>query len=154
MNLAYQTAESTLRALAIAGLALVLAPPLARLLAHTHGRRRALVWALLLAPLLTPALLVSYAYSHLALRLMAVPGATSALYFAALTLKLVPVAALILHFVPPAISPEAVRCHALLNGRKNNSLRSAKDTKGHENGIPFRVLSCLSWTSKNCFSGP
>ena len=114
MNLAHQTAESTVRALAIAGLALVLAPPLARLLAHTHGRRRTLAWALLLAPLLTPALLVSYAYSHLALRLMAVSGAASALYFAALTLKLVPVAALILHFVPPAISREAVRCHALL----------------------------------------
>ena len=114
MNLAHQTAESTVRALAIMGLALALAPPLARLLAHTHGRWRTLAWALLLAPLLTPALLVSYAYSHLALRLMGTPGATSALYFAALTLKLVPVAALILHFVPPAISPEAVRCHALL----------------------------------------
>ena len=144
MSLAHQTVESTLRALAIAGLALVLAPPLARLLAHTHGRQRTLVWALLLAPLLTPALLVSYAYSHLALRLMVVPGATSALYFAALMLKLVPVAALILHFVPPAISPEAVRCHALLNGRKNNSLRSTKGTKGHEKGFRFRDLS---WTS-------
>ena len=145
MNLAHQTIESAVRASAIAGLALALAPPLARLLAHTHGRRRTLAWALLLAPLLTPALLVSYAYSRLALRLMGTPGATGALYFAALTLKLVPVAALILHFVPPAISPEAVRCHALLNGRKNNSLRSTKDTKGHEKGFRFRVLSCLSW---------
>ena len=114
MNLGLQTAESTLRALGIVALALALAPPLARLLAHTHGRLRTFVWALLPAPLLTPALLVSYAYSHLALRLMGTPGAISALYFAALTLKLVPVAALILHFVPPAISPEAVRCHALL----------------------------------------
>ena len=114
MSLALQTAESAGRSFAIAGLALVLAPPLARLLAHTHGRQRTLVWALLLAPLLTPALLVSYSYSHVALRLMAVPGATGALYFAALTLKLVPVASLILHFVPPAISPEAIHAHALL----------------------------------------
>ena len=114
MSLAHQTAEGAARALAIAGLALVLAPALARMLAHTHGRRRTLAWALLVAPLLTPALLVSYAYSHLALRLMAVPGATAALYFAALTLKLVPVAAMVLHFVPSALSPEAVRCHALL----------------------------------------
>ena len=114
MTLAAQTAEGAARALAIAVLAVVLAPPLARLLAHMHGRLRTLTWALLLAPLLTPALLISYAYSHFALQLMAVPGATAALYFASLTLKLVPVAALILHFVPPAISPEAVRCHALL----------------------------------------
>jgi len=114
MNLAHQTMESAVRASTIAGLALVFAPPLARLLAHSHGRRRTLAWALLLAPLLTPALLVSYAYSHLALWLMGTPGATSVLYFAALTLKLVPVAALILHFVPPTISSEAVRCHALL----------------------------------------
>ena len=114
MTLTAQTTEGAVRALAIAGLALVLAPPLARLLAHTHGRQRTLMWALLLAPLLTPALLVSYAYSHLALRLMAVPGATSALYFAALTLKLIPVAALVLHFVPPAISPEAIHAHAPL----------------------------------------
>ena len=147
MTLAAQTAQGAARALAIAGLALALAPPLARLLAHTHGRRRTLAWALLLAPLLTPALLVSYAYSHLALRLMGTPGATGALYFAALTLKLVPVAALILHFVPPAIAAEAAFCHALLNGRKNNSLRFTKDTKEHEMGFRFRDLSCLSRTS-------
>ena len=114
MTLTAQTAEGAARALAIAGLALALAPSLARLLAHTHGRQRTLVWALLLAPLLTPALLVSYAYSHVALRLLTVPGATSALYCVALMLKLVPVAALILHFVPPAMSPEAVHAHALL----------------------------------------
>ncbi len=143
MTLVAQTAGGAARALAIAGLALVLAPPLALLLAHTHGRRRTLMWALLLAPLLTPALLVSYAYSHLALRLMVVPGATSVLYFAALTLKLVPVAALILHFVPPAISPEAVRCYALL---KDGKPMSTKGTKAHERALRFRVLSCLSWT--------
>ncbi len=114
MNLAHQTAESAMRALGIAALALALAPPLARLLAHTHGRRRMVAWALLLAPLLTPALLVSYAYSHVALRLMGTPGAIAALYFLALAFKLVPVAALILHFIPPAMSAEAVRCHALL----------------------------------------
>lgn len=114
MSLAQQTLESAARSLAIAVLAVAIALPLARLLGDTRGRARTLVWALLLAPLLTPALLVSYAYSQLALRLMAATGATGGLYFAALTLKLVPVAVLILHFVPPAMSPEAIRCHALL----------------------------------------
>jgi len=116
MTLAHQTAESAARALAIAGFAVALAQPLARLLAHTHGRRRTLAWALLLAPLLTPALLVSYAYSHLALRLMAVPGGIAALYAVVLALKLTPVAAVIAHFVPPALSAEAAHCHALLAG--------------------------------------
>ena len=116
MTLVPQTAESAARALAITGFALVLAQPLARLLAHTHGRRRTLAWALLLAPLLTPALLVSYAYSHIALRLMAVPGGSAALYAVALVLKLTPVAAVIAHFIPPALSAEAAHCHALLAG--------------------------------------
>ena len=116
MTLAHQTAESAARALAIACFAVALAQPLARLLAHTHGSRRTLAWALLLAPLLTPALLVSYAYSHLALRLMAVPGGIAALYAAVLALKLTPVAAVIAHFVPPALSAEAAHCHALLAG--------------------------------------
>ena len=116
MTLAHQTAESAARALAIACFAVALAQPLARLLAHTHGSRRTLAWALLLAPLLTPALLVSYAYSHLALRLMAVPGGIAALYAVVLALKLTPVAAVIAHFVPPALSAEAAHCHALLAG--------------------------------------
>ncbi|MCE9611030.1 MAG: hypothetical protein K8R23_12620 [Chthoniobacter sp.] len=114
MTLVPQTIESAVRALGIAGLAILLAPMLARLLAHTHGSRRTLAWALLLAPLFTPALLVSYAYAPVAVRLMSTPGGVAALYSFALTLKLVPVAALILHFVPPVISPEALRCHALL----------------------------------------
>ena len=114
MTLAHQTAEAAARALTIALLALALARPLARLLAHTHGRMRPLTWALLLAPLLTPALLVSYAYSHLALRLIAVPGGGTALYFTALALKFTPLAVLVLHFVPPALAEEGAHCHALL----------------------------------------
>ena len=125
MTLTLQTAEGAARALAIAGLALLLAPSLARLLAHTHGRQRMLVWALLLAPLLTPALLVSYAYSHVALRLLTVPGATSALYCVALMLKLVPVAALILHFVPPAMSPRRFTPTHCSRARAGNAGASA-----------------------------
>ena len=145
MTLIPQTVEGTARALAIAGLALVLAPSLARLLAHAQGRQRTLVWALLLAPLLTPALLVSYAYAHCAHLLMDAPGATTALYFAALALKLVPVATLILHFSPPALSPEAAHCHSLLHA--GGVLRSTKGPQGHASRSPFRVLSCFSWTA-------
>ncbi len=141
MTLAHQTAESAARALGIACFAVALAQPLARLLAHTHGRRRALAWALLLAPLLTPALLVSYAYSHLALRLMSVPGGIAALYAAALALKLTPVAAVIAHFVPPALSAEAAHCHALLAGARWRRwvfrLRGAGRTPWIAGGIVF-----------------
>jgi ABC-type Fe3+ transport system permease subunit len=114
MTLVPQTAESAARSLGIALVALALARPLARLLAHTHGRRRTLAWALLLAPLLTPTLLVSYAYSHVALRLITAAGGVRPLYCAALALKLTPLATTILHFVPPALSAEAGHCHALL----------------------------------------
>ena len=114
VNLLAPTAEAAARSLAIALLALALARPLARLLAHTQGRMRTVTWALLLAPLLTPALLVSYAYSHLALRLMAVPGGGTALYLVALALKFTPVAVLVLHFAPPALAEEGAHCHALL----------------------------------------
>ncbi len=141
MTLAAQTAESAARALAIAGFAVALAQPLARLLTHTHGRRRTLAWALLLAPLLTPALLVSYAYSHLALRLMAVPGGIAVLYAVVLALKLTPVAAVIAHFVPPALSAEAAHCHALLAGPRWRRwifrLRGAGRTPVVAGGIVF-----------------
>jgi ABC-type Fe3+ transport system permease subunit len=117
MSLLVQTALGAGRALAVTSVALALAAPLARLLVHSHGRPRAVIWALLLGPLLTPALLVSYAYWHFALQLMSAPPGKAVFYFVALVFKLVPVAAVILHFFPPALSPEASFTHRLLRAR-------------------------------------
>ena len=114
MSIAAQTASAVVRSCVIAGASLSLGFPLARLLAAVLGNRRAGVWALLLAPMLTPALLVSYAYSQFALRLIASPNWGWICYSAALFLKLAPIAALTIHFVPPALSPEAAHAFSLL----------------------------------------
>jgi ABC-type Fe3+ transport system permease subunit len=102
------------RSLVLAGLAVAIALPLVRSLATLPERRRSWMWALLLVPFLLPALLVSYAYAPLALRAMAVPAGLPLLHFFALFLRLVPVAVIALHFVPPLASAEARHCHALL----------------------------------------
>jgi hypothetical protein len=102
------------RSLILAACAVGIALPVVRRLATLSERVRPWAWALLLAPLLTPTLLVSYAYAPLALRAMAVPAGVSVLHFIALLLRLVPVGAVVLQFVPPLASRAALHCHALL----------------------------------------
>ena len=101
------------RTVLLAALAVGVAVPLVRTLAGLPERARPLAWALLLAPLLTPTLLVSYACAPLAVRLIGVPGGLAALHFAALLLRFVPVAVAVLHFLPPLVSAEARHCHAI-----------------------------------------
>lgn len=118
MNIAIATGEAAERAGCIALVALAIAPRLARWLALATKHARSWPWALLLAPMLTPALLVSYAYAPCALRLGGFPLALGALYCSALAFKLVPLAALVFHFLPPALSADAAHCHALLGGSR------------------------------------
>lgn len=108
MNIAAQTAEALLRAAIIAGAAIAISGPLSRWLAtQTTGRARKIAWALLLAPFFTPALLVSYAFSRIALALVASPWSHEALYVGVLTLKLIPVAAIVRALVPAPLPAEA-----------------------------------------------
>ena len=73
------------------------------------------VWVLLLAPFLVPHLLVGYAYSALALKLIHHPGWNEAAYTALLWLKFFAVAVVIQIFAPPSpVSPEAIHCQRLL----------------------------------------
>ncbi|MCX5662733.1 MAG: hypothetical protein NTW19_23885 [Planctomycetota bacterium] len=113
-----------------AGLAAGLGLAAARLLRGTLGRPdtaslgplrghtiRRLAWALLLLPLLTPALPVGYAYANFALSLVHHPALNELLYFMVVALRLAPAAALVVLLAPaPAMSPEAVRCRILLAG--------------------------------------
>ena len=101
-----------MRSLAIASAAVATAGLLRDFLAVR--RWRFLAWTALLAPYLTPALFVSYAYSGFALSLIREPGWTALFYTALLWLKLTPVAALALYFVPPPLTSEALHCHRLL----------------------------------------
>lgn len=78
---------------------------------------RRMAWAVLLAPYLTPTLLVGYAYGSFSLSLVRHPTANELLYATLLWLKLTPVAAVVLAFAPPSVSAEALHCWRQLGGK-------------------------------------
>jgi ABC-type Fe3+ transport system permease subunit len=84
---------------------------------------RRMAWALLLAPYLTPTLLVGYAYGSFSLSLVRHPTANEVLYAALLWLKLTPVAAVVLAFAPQSVSAEALHCWRLLRGKADWTFR-------------------------------
>ena len=115
MSVAAQTASAVVRAAFIGLAAVVISGWLARALGGLRGRTRNVAWALLLAPFLTPSLLISYAFSRLAVALLvSSPWSHLALYGAALLLKLVPVAVVVRALMPSPLSDEARHCHRLL----------------------------------------
>ncbi len=97
------------------------------LLAHPRTWARNAAWAVLLAPYLTPAPLVGYAYSNFSLSLVHHPLLNEVFYVLVLTMKLIPVAAIVLHFGPSRLSPEALHCHRLLR-EGESSARSLLST--------------------------
>lgn len=76
------------------------------------GKRTPLRWLCLLAPLLTPSLLISYAAAPIAQHFTG--AALVAFYSALLALKLAPLAALVRDFFPSPLSAEAAHCAHLL----------------------------------------
>jgi ABC-type Fe3+ transport system permease subunit len=82
-------------------------------------------WLLLVAPLVTPALLVGYTYAPLALGLAGAPSARLAFYSALVALKFLPLAALSRRFLAPPISPEAKFCAQLAGTARSFALRGA-----------------------------
>jgi hypothetical protein len=101
-----------LRAALVALLAVAAA---AILLPAVAGRTR-WAWGLLLAPYLTPSLLVGYAYADFSLSLIRHPLLNAAWYSALLALRLAPVAALALYFAPRPLSAGARHCRRLSHG--------------------------------------
>ena len=115
MSIAAQTASALVRAACLAGVAVAISGWLAASLAGQRGRAKSIAWALLLAPFLTPALLISYAFSRLSLALTASPWSHQTLYATVLLLKLVPVAVVARSLMPSPLSAEARHCHRLLS---------------------------------------
>jgi hypothetical protein len=74
-------------------------------------------WALIAAPLCTPALLVSYTYANLALRLTGTPWLLALFYSALIALKLIPLAVIARRMFPSPITAEARFCEALIPNR-------------------------------------
>lgn len=105
-----------LRALAIAAIALVIGRPLARALSSLRGSRRIVAWALLLAPALTPPIVVGYAFTRGVLVLAggALGFWSEALYALVVLGRLVPVATVSLALVPPFVTPAGRHCFHLL----------------------------------------
>src|SRR5688572_22533169 len=81
-------------------------------------------WALLIAPLCTPTLLVSYTYAPLALWLTGMPLVALAFYSMLVALKFIPLAALARRFFPPAISREATFCARLATVPRSFAFRA------------------------------
>lgn len=86
------------------------------LLSAPQPARRRLAWLLLLAPYLTPALLIGHAYGSFSLSLLHYPRLNAVFYAVLLGLKLTPVAAVALYFTPGLLTPAALHCHRLAHG--------------------------------------
>jgi hypothetical protein len=82
-------------------------------LADRHLRVWRAAWVLLLAPYLMPVLITGYAYASFSLSLIHHPNLNAMFYSVLVCLKFTPIAALILHFTPSPISPEAIHCRRL-----------------------------------------
>jgi len=86
----------------------------------SRGRRvvRGLIWAVMLAPLLTPTLLVAYAWRPTALAWVRDPAWVEWLYRGLLLARYAPVAALVLLLAPPPpVSAQAMHAGQLLGRR-------------------------------------
>lgn len=99
-----------------AGCVALLAVVSALLLRPLVAARGRGLWALLLAPYLTPALLVGYAYANFALSLIRYPQVNQAWYAVLLWLKLAPLAWLVLHFAADPLPAAARHCRQLSHG--------------------------------------
>lgn len=122
MTVATQCGLTLVRAALVGAGAAVAAGPIRRMLAIPAGRERRIAWAALLVPYLTPVILVGYAYSNTSLSLIRSAALNEALYDALLFVKLVPVAALVVHLAPRSMSAEAIHCHRLLAGPRPSKL--------------------------------
>jgi hypothetical protein len=98
--------------LAVAGAGLAIGWSMAR-----GAKARPWFWGLALAPMLTPALLVSYAWAHVAQMLGPWPWMLHGFHSGILTLKLAPIAALARHYIPAPLGADADYCHRLLAPR-------------------------------------
>lgn len=121
MTLGSQYGWALCRATVVAALAVLAGLRLSALLAGRGGRARRLLWAAVLLPFLTPALLVGYGWSNFSLSLVRHPAANELLYDALVLAKLTPVAAFVLYFAPAFFSPQAVHCRRLLRRRESGA---------------------------------
>jgi len=111
-----------LRCLPVVVLTLLLASPIsATLRAMSKGRAHHLAWCLLLVPLLTPAILVGYAYADFALTLVHHPFWNTVWYLCLMTMRLTPLAVLVLLYAPPVPLGDKAKHLAVITRRLSGS---------------------------------
>lgn len=108
---------SLVRSLIVALLAMLAARPICGLLDSRRASLRRMAWVLLLAPYFTPVLLTGYAYANFSLSLVHHPVLNEIFYTLLLCWKFTPLAAVIRHFTPAPVSPEAIHCWRLMPAR-------------------------------------
>ncbi len=103
-------------------------------------------WLFLLAPTLTPPLLIGYAYSNTQFSLVAHPWCNELLYSFLLLFRMMPLAWLVLFFSPaPPLGASGIYCQELLDGK-----RGGQEGDGNFQGrFRGRFRGCF----RGCFRG-
>lgn len=115
MTFAAACGWSLARSVLVAAIGLWMAVHLQRLLAAVSDPVRRVLWVLLLAPFLSPGLVVGYGYRNYSLSLVQHPWWNEALYGAILLFQTVPVGVVLLYFAPPPpVSAAGVHCLRLM----------------------------------------
>lgn len=114
MSFAQEILWSALRAAIVAPLALWIGAAAMRALRGLRGPWRVAAWTALLAPALTPSVVVGYTLTRGVLAGGARAGWGEAFYAAVLLAKLTPIAAVVAALAPPPVTPRAHYCFRLL----------------------------------------
>src|SRR4029434_8659801 len=154
----FQILFDALRCLVLAGVTTMAGWMVGVCLPRTMGWR---AWAIIVAPLCTPTLLVSYTYASLALHLTGNRSLLTIFYSALIALKLMPLGAIARRMFPPPISAEARFCEASIPNRSLASrlafrLRALGPVPWRTAGLTFllaftdfelaSLLSVKTWT--------
>jgi hypothetical protein len=123
-----------IRALLIVAACLPVALAMRPTLCH-DPRRSGWIWALLLLPWLTPALLTGYGYYSYSLSLIHYPVWNEILYCLLIAMKVLPVAAAVLCVMPESMSPSAVHCHRLLASNSKRHAGLLLTLRSHATGL-------------------
>lgn len=120
---------------------------------------RAGAWVALIAVFLTPTMLIGYAYGDtVALRFARRDAARDLVHAAILSLKFLPVAALVLRFTPRPASDSAIHCHAMLRRGMTPARRIASSiafwlrTDGRTHAIAAGGVFLLAFTDRELAS--
>jgi ABC-type Fe3+ transport system permease subunit len=116
MTLGADAAWSLGRATIVAICTVAIAAHLSRAMRGLNARKAFLAWTLLVLPWLTPALLQSFVFRHVASLARPHSVFADALYSSLLLLRHVPIATAMFGLLPQRLSGEALHCYRLLAG--------------------------------------